>query len=625
MTDRHGIDDRYVDAAGNERRVRVASVRRLTEIIGEPPEGDAPVVVIGPEHAAHLGGGTLLLEDGGEISLPSAGQRTLPLGYHRQLRSDGSSRSVICAPARCHLPAERSWGWAAQLYAVRSRQSWGMGDLSDLERLATWAARLGAGFVLTNPLGAVAPAGPQQPSPYFPASRRFRNPLYLALNAVPGANVAADALQRAARTGAELNASAVIDRDAIWRLKRAALEEIWAAGPPLGEFAEWRERQPAALEMFALWCALCDRHGPRWQTWPAALARRDPAALRRAAADERARVDFHAWLQWLCERQLAPARRAVALVEDLPIGVDPDGFDAWTWQEVLALEASVGAPPDEFNQRGQNWGLPPFVPWRLRAAAYAPFIETVRAALAGGGGLRIDHVMGLFRLWWIPTGEEPDAGAYVRYPAEDLLGIVALESTRANAVVVGEDLGTVEESVRALLAERRVLSYRLLWFEQDRPARWPKNAMAAVTTHDLPTVAGLWDGSDLEAQARLGLTPNTESTEAIRRRLARAAHLRADAPAGAAVAAAYGLLARAPAHLLSATLDDAVVASERPNIPGADAGRPNWSLPLPVGLEEIEEHPVAREIATLLSAAVRSPSTDGEQRPHRHDADTKEP
>lgn len=625
MTDRHGIDDRYVDAAGHERTVPVTSVRRLAEIIGEPPAGDAPVVVIGQEEAARLGAGTLVLEDGGEIALSSAAPRSLPLGYHRQLRSDGSSRSVICAPARCHLPAERSWGWAAQLYALRSRQSWGIGDLADLERLAAWAARVGAGFVLTNPLGAVAPAGPQQPSPYFPASRRFRNPLYLAVHAVPGASRVADVIERATRSAAGLNESAVIDRDAIWRLKRAALEAIWAAGPPPGEFAAWRERQPAALENFALWCALCERHGPRWRTWPAGLVRRDPAALRRAADDERVRVDFHAWLQWLCERQLAAARRSVALVEDLPIGVDPDGFDAWTWQDELALEVSVGAPPDEFNRRGQNWGLPPFIPWRLRAAAYAPFIETVRAALSGGGGLRIDHVMGLFRLWWIPAGEEPAAGAYVRYPAEDLLGIVALESARANAVVVGEDLGTVEESVRTLLAERRVLSYRLLWFEQDPPERWPEGAMAAVTTHDLPTVAGLWDGSDLEAQARLGLAPNAKSTEMIRRRLARDAHLRADASAEAAIAGAYGLLARAPALLLSATLDDAVAASERPNIPGADAGRPNWSLPLAVGLEELEEHPVTQEIAARLNAAVRSPSSDGGQRPHRHDAHTKEP
>jgi 4-alpha-glucanotransferase len=301
----------------------------------------------------------------------------------------------------------------------------------------------------------------------------------------------------------------------------------------------------------------------------------------------------------------------MAIVQDLPIGVDPDGADAWAWQDLLAEGVSVGAPPDAFNTRGQDWGLPPFVPWRLRAAAYEPFVETIRATIAGGaGGLRVDHVMGLFRLWWVPAGGEPGDGAYVRYPADDLLDIVALESHRAGAVVVGEDLGTVEEAAREAMAERNLLSYRLLWFEEDDPATWPETAMAAVTTHDLPTVAGLWDGSDLAEQRRLGMAPNEEGTEAIRTRLAAAGGLASDAPADAAVRSAHRLLARAPCRLLTATLDDAIAEPERPNIPGADDGRPNWSLALPLPLEEVERHPLALEIAASLRDGVTTPTPE---------------
>ena len=244
------------------------------------------------------------------------------------------------------------------------------------------------------------------------------------------------------------------------------------------------------------------------------------------------RVRFFAWLQWLLQGQLEAAAAPVALLQDLPIGVDPDGFDAWEWQDVLAADTTVGAPPDEFNRRGQDWGLPPFVPSKLAAADYLPFIETIRASMASGGGLRVDHVMGLFRLWWIPSGCGPTDGAYVRYPADDLLGIVALESQRAGAFVVGEDLGTVEDSARAALADHDMLSYRLLWFEEDDPARWPPRALAAVTTHDLPTVVGLWDGSDLDSQRRAGMEPNTASTAAIRDRVVRSTGLAADAPSG---------------------------------------------------------------------------------------------
>ncbi len=320
---------------------------------------------------------------------------------------------------------------------------------------------------------------------------------------------------------------------------------------------------------------------------PSCTTRRAPAA--RAAAEHRAAdVSFHAWLQWRLDVQLREATGDLTVVQDLPVGVHGGGADAWVWQDVMAGGATIGCPPDALNTVGQDWGSPPLVPWRLREAGYQPFVESVRATIAGAGGLRVDHVMGLFRLWWIPEGEHPAAGCYVRYPADDLLDIVCLESHRAGAVVVGEDLGTVEDGVREALSERGILGYRVLWFEDDDPADWPELAMAAVTTHDLPTVAGLWTGSDTtDVLASSDMDP--DDVERGREELL--ARLRRDGlPAGAgvddAVAAAYRQLGRAPSLLLTLSLEDALAEERRPNVPGTTA-RDNWRVPLAQPLEDV--------------------------------------
>jgi len=310
-------------------------------------------------------------------------------------------------------------------------------------------------------------------------------------------------------------------------------------------------------------------------------------------------------LQWALELQFAAATAGMTVIQDLPIGVSGGGADAWAWQEVLAEGVSVGAPPDAFNSQGQDWGSPPLVPWRLRDADYEPFIQSIRATIAGAGGLRIDHVMGLFRLWWVPGGGSAADGAYVRYPAEDLLDIVALESHRAQALVVGEDLGTVEDGVREAMEEHGILSYRLLWFEDDDPSEWPASAMAAISTHDLPTVAGLWTGADLTEQREQGTGTDEELERGRASLLAHLPGLPADATAEQAVERAHRLLARAPAALLSATLDDAVGAVRRPNMPGA-GHRPNWSLPLPVLLEDLATHPLVQTVARTLGEGVRN-------------------
>ncbi len=594
--------ERYLDAGGVERTVDPEVLDRLRPLVDPPDAAPTPIVWRqGREGGDDLPRGVIELEDGAEITTDGADATTLPLGYHQVHTADGTRRLVV-APGACHAPDARAWGWAVQLYAARSRTSWGMGDLGDLRRLARWSAGQGAGFVLVNPLGATAPVVPQQASPYSPASRRFRNPIYLDLGAVPGAEGLED-VQRVAEQARRRNQDRLIDRDAVWQLKRGALEAVFAQVGPDAGFEPWCAAQPDELDAFATWAVICELHGASFHDWPESMRRPDGSAVQRIRGENDERIRFHRWLQYLLAAQMAAVDDEIMVLHDLPIGVDPGGFDAWVDQDLLAPGVSVGAPPDEFNASGQDWGLPPYVPWKLRAADYEPFARTVRAGLQGGG-LRIDHVMGLFRLWWIPPGNGPADGAYVRYPAEDLLAILALESERAGAVVVGEDLGTVEPGVRPMLADDHVLSYRLLWFEEDEPQQWPATSMAAVTTHDLPTVAGLWDHSDLAVQRAAGLEPNEDGTAAMRARLRDRGGLDERSGVEDAVLAAHRLLARAPSRLLVATLDDAVAEPHRPNVPGGDDAT-NWKLAAAVDLEELDDLVLPRRIAVTLDAAVR--------------------
>ncbi|MBI1846422.1 MAG: 4-alpha-glucanotransferase, partial [Candidatus Rokubacteria bacterium] len=547
--------------------------------------------------------GDLRLEDGRTVSVDDRLPDDVPLGYHELVPPAGEVHRLIVGPRRCHLPEGlRTWGWAVQLYAARSEASWGIGDLGDLRRLAGWSAReLGAGIMLINPLCAAAPVAPLQPSPYFPTTRRFRHPIYLRVEDVPGAWEAGADLARLAEAGRTLNAGRRIDRDAVWALKLRALERLWERFPGDPRFDRYRAELGAALEEFATFCTIAERHGAGWPVWPPEYRHPRSPPVARFAAEHEARVRFHAWLQWLLDEQLARAATALRVIQDLPIGVDAGGADAWAWQDVLASGATVGAPPDRYTSDGQDWGLPPFVPFKLRAAGYAPFIETIRATLRHAGGLRIDHVMGLFRLFWVPRGSSPAGGAFVRYPADDLLTIVALESARAGAFVVGEDLGTVEEGVRERLAEHRILSYRVLWFEPGPPTTFPALAMAAVTTHDLPTIAGLWTGADVRAQREIGLVPNEAGFAEMRERLRDRIGLSADAPVERVVEETHRLLARAPSALVTATLDDALAVEERPNMPGTTTQWPNWSIALPAPIEEIERRRLPRAIAAAVA------------------------
>jgi 4-alpha-glucanotransferase len=588
-----GVATSYVDSAGRLRQCPPETVDAILESMGADNEGPPPpttITIRTDRSRPDIGPGLVVTEDGAEIRTTGPLPPDLPVGYHRFDADGGPSKLLIVSPGKVPLPPGREWGFSAQVYATRSRRSWGIGDFADLRELGRWSKEMGAGFTLVNPLHAPTPSTPLQPSPYFPGSRCFLNPMYIAVEEVPGAS-AVDGIEPAAAAGRALNSDRRIDRDRVWAVKRPVLEAAFQVTGEDARFEQYRVRRGIALDRFATYCALAEKHGPAWADWPpGAESGVDPGRKR-----------FHAWLQWVAEEQAASADRELGLVIDLAVGVDPNGPDSWIWRDTFAAEGMrVGAPPDQFNTKGQDWGLPPFDPWRLRQAGYAPWIEALRSNLAHGTGLRVDHVMGLFRLYWIPPDADARAGAYVYYPDDDLLDILALEAERAGAYVVGEDLGTVEDHVRRDLADRQVLTYRVWWFERDPPPQWPERAMGAVTTHDLPTVAGVLTGSDLQAQRDMGTEPNEDASAQIVGKLRAVG--RSDDPAQV-VARVYADLARAPCLLLTATLDDVLAVEERPNMPGTTEQWPNWSIALPRPLEDLEKGPLAATVATHLRRA----------------------
>jgi len=601
-----GVDPGYLDVNDEWHDAPASTVRSILSAMGadgERPSAGPPVWIVREGARIDLGGRwELQTEDGGSERV--AGSLTAPgLGYHRLFREDdGHGVRLIVTPSRCHLPDDlHIWGWAVQLYAARSQRSWGIGDLGDLRRLGQWSKAHGAELLLLNPLHASIPIpGLQQDSPYYPSSRCFRSPLYLRVEDVPGATADGIDLDAAVAAGRVLNDDRRIDRDAVLTLKLRVLRAIFDDFTGHQAFDAFVAEGGETLRRFAVHCALAERHGGNWRDWPVDLRHPKNFEVRQFAEEQHREVEFHQWLQWLIDRQLEAAGDEIGLMQDLAIGCDPGGADAWIWQDVLAPGMSVGAPPDEYNTQGQDWGLPPFDPWKLRDAAYEPFIETVRAGFRHAGGLRFDHVMGLFRLFWIPSEGSAKDGTYVRYCSDDLLDILALESVRAGAYVVGEDLGTVEPSAREVLAERNILSYRLLWFEDEPPRAFPERALGAVTTHDLPTVGGLWTGSDLEAQRERDMEPNVESTTQLLERVREWTGLEAEAPVTEVSQRVHELLAEAPSMIVTATLDDAVGVEERPNYPGTTGGT-NWSLALPVALDELLDDPRVAEIARTLS------------------------
>lgn len=590
-TDAWGIEDGWVDGAGRWQAAAPHTIEAIRDVLGPPSIGQ-PMWVVRPGATEPLRDPCrIVLEDGADLGEVRRLPPDLPLGLHRLLPIDGGpTTTLLVGPGRCHVPdGPPRWGVTVQVPTARSRQSWGIGDLHDVATLCRWLGGLGADLVGVSPLHAPTPVPPIAASPYYPSSRRWHSPLLIRVDDVPGGR--APEVQALAAPARDLVRLPLLDRDRCWAQQRLALEHLWAArsATEAQRLARWRREQADALESWAVFCTLAEHHGPRWQAWPEALRHPGSAAVADAAERGADRVAFHAWLQLLVADQLAAAQAAgPRLVQDLAVGVDPGGADAWRWQDLLAFDFTIGAPPDEFVPDGQRWGLPPWVPHRLREDGYRPFASLLRAGLGTGGGLRIDHVMGLERLFWVPEGGDPADGAYVRFPPRHLLELVALESTRAGSLVVGEDLGTVEPGFRSHLHEAGIFSTRVLWFEDEPPEDWPAQALGAVTTHDLPTLAGMASGQD--------------SPPAMLARLERLVGPVARRPLPEVAVEVHRRLGSSAARLVVATLEDALGVTVRPNHPGREDPR-NWSRALPVALDDLPEHPLAGPLLAALADA----------------------
>lgn len=555
-------------------------------------------------------------------------------------RSD--SAPLVITPERLPDPPvrpgrSRGWGLMAQLYSVRSRGSWGLGDFADLGDLAAVAGGRGADFVLINPIHAAEVTSPIEPSPYLPATRRFLAPLYVRPEDIRESAYLDDSARgvleaaRAPVAATDTHADH-LDRDAVWAAKRVTLEAVFAVPRTAGRQAEldaFVAREGRALQDFALWCALEEHFdGVERPVEARDLGSAVVARLRQQLAD---RVRFHVWLQWIADEQVAAAQTAAAasgmaigIMHDLAVGVHTLGSDAWSLAGMYAPGITVGAPPDMYNQQGQNWNQPPWLPGALAEAGYAPLREMIRTLLRHAGALRIDHVIGLFRLWWIPAGHTADAGTYVRYDHEAMIGVLALEAERAGAVLIGEDLGNVEPWVRDYLAARGILGTSVLWFERDGdrllpPERYRQALLATVNTHDLPPTAGYLRDEHVALRARLGLLTRPAADELADAAAEREGMLQTlrdrgligDAPTEQQIIEAmHVFLAASPSRLLGVALVDAVGERRVQNQPGVDKAYPNWQIPLADGdgravlVEDLPRNPRFVALTAAVDAAL---------------------
>ncbi|GAA4956781.1 4-alpha-glucanotransferase [Actinoplanes utahensis] len=626
LAEAHGVATRYENWQRQETEVAAESVIGVLGMLGV--DAGTPAAVRESLAAARRRDagdrlpGTIVLRTGDVRELPAPAELTLedgrvrrvdrlpadlPLGWHR-LRCRDQEVTLVVVPVELPEPPD-TWGWMVQLYTLHSAGSWGLGDLGDLRDFVAGSA--GAGMVVLNPLHAITPVRPVPASPYSPSSRRFANLLYLRVaDTAEYRRASPDVRDRVDALRPEPPADGLIDYQAVFAAKLAALELLW----PLADAVDL-DRDPGLTD-FARYCVLAEEHGPDWRTWPAGVRRPDAPASRELRGD---RVAFHVWIQDLLEAQFDAAGEAardmpVGIVHDLAVAVEPGGADGWLLQDVLAMEARTGAPPDAFNQLGQEWGGVAWRPDRLVETGYAAYRDMLRRIFRHARGLRVDHVAGLWRLWWVPAGLGPANGTYVHYDPEAMLGILALEAYRAGAVVIGEDLGTVMPVVTEGLQRTNMLGSAVLWFTRDdeggyRPsAGYPRNALASVSTHDLPTAAGFLVGEQVEVRAELGqLAGPVEQERAswakdrdlLLDRLRTEGLLAADDDDP--VVAMHEFLARTPCRLVAASLHDVLLERRQPNLPGTFDEYPNWRIPLGPDLTEVLADPLFRRVAGILN------------------------
>lgn len=563
VLDEYGIADGYLgtDDEWHESLPEVREhLRALLGPLAEP--GPSWFVEHGTHH--HLWGPCrLLLEDGRDLGVVHELTGDVPLGYHTLQPVDGGPETwLVVHPARCP-EAPVAWGIAVQVASLQRPDGWGIGDLGDVTDLGNELAAVGGGLILLSPLHAPGPVVPLEDSPYYPSSRRWWSPLLT----VPSP----DTPQPPATP------DGLVDRNAAWRTRRQWLGGRFDREHDDPQWRAWARAQGPSLWRYATWNALADEFGVQWRQWPEQYRHPDSPALQDRPLhdpDFARRCEFHAFVQWVVAGQLdaTAARAGVGLIGDLAIGCSSDGADAWADQDVLALGVSIGAPPDSFNTAGQSWGLPPYRADRLKAARYRPFIEMLRAAMHGMAGLRMDHVMGLFRQWWIPDGRPPTDGAYVQMPSDELLAILCLEAHRAGCFVVGEDLGTVAPEVTAALAKWGILGTTVWWFDPEFD-EWRTEALATITTHDLPTV--------------LGVAAHTDGDEAMQDQLDE--FLADTGTRGEAVVdELHRRLLASPAKVRLLSADDLAGQLERPNYPGTTGEtHPNWRRRLPVTVDRL--------------------------------------
>ena len=646
LCDALGILPRYRDHAGAVRQVPEATLRALLDRLGDtaatgilPPVvvhrlGRGAIVVPLPQQDGPLRW-TVTGNDGSERSgnIDAASGRIViedavaPGDYVMTLFRDEATLAacpLIVAPGQAFLPpllrdGGRLWGLATQLFALRSARNWGIGDFTDLGDLAERAAANGAALVGLTPLHALFPDQPDRCSPYSPNSRSFLNVLYIDPEAMPefATCEAAQALRNEAAfagTLERLRSTPLVDYAGVSTCKMRVLEMLYEhfrqrylarEDEHAAEFRSYRKAGGRRLRQFAVFEVLRTQFPGSWHTWPEPYRNPDSAEVAAFAEQNADRVGYFEYLQWHAHRQLRQCQQRardagmpIGIYLDIAVGVDRDSAEAWWSQDYLVDGWSIGAPPDNWNLKGQSWGTPPPSAIRMRETAYAALRECLHANMSAAGAVRIDHILGLMRLFWVPQGSDAAAGAYVRYPLDELLAIVSLESQARRCLVVGEDLGTVPDGLREALADAGILSYRLLYFEQEgdngfrKPKDWPQQALVAPSTHDLPTLPAFWSGADLELRSRLDLYPSQEIAASEReRRVVDREHLvaalaseglPADLAGSVPTESIYRLLARTPSHLLMVQPEDLLGVVDPQNVPGTTSEYPNWRRKLPM-------------------------------------------
>ncbi|RJT32031.1 4-alpha-glucanotransferase [Rahnella woolbedingensis] len=666
---RAGILDSFINMTDDVETVSDDTRAALLTAMGRDPT-DAPEVTPVPPVKVFTQGKKVLLtpdvsgafnwqltwENGeqsqGEIQTGEALNlgAALPAGYHQlTLAQNGNvwPCRIIVVPPRCYEPptlraGKKLWGATVQLYTLRSENNWGVGDFGDLKKMVEEVGKRGGAFVGLNPIHSLYPANPQSASPYSPSSRRWLNLTYIDVSAVEefAASPEAQSWWNSVETHDALlqaRSTDYVDYPLVMALKSAALKLAWPLFCGLPEntsrkqdFRRFVELGGVSLRQQALFDALhvhlrdLDLGQWGWPVWPQAYRDAQSADVAQFSERYASEVEFYQWQQWLAHTQFSACyqrsvglKMPIGLYRDLAVGVAQGGAETWSDPALYCLNATIGAPPDILGPQGQNWGLPPIDPHEMKARAYQPFIDLLRANMAECGALRIDHVMGLLRLWWIPADQEAGNGAYVRYPLEDLLGVLALESQRHECMVIGEDLGTVPKEIIASLRDSGVYSYKVLYFEHDKnfvyrpPQDYVSQAMATVTTHDLPTLRGYWEGGDLTLGASLGVYPDPQVLEKLRAErehskqgLLEALHLEDCVPKATSKTAAgmpmtpvlnCGLqryLAGSASALLGLQPEDWLDMDLPVNVPGTNTEYPNWRRKLTRTLEEMfgDEH-----------------------------------